>query len=198
MLPNPHLGYLHFKASARLGVGGGGCFSEEARGRHRPGRLTRSPMFCHPARAHFPPFNYAVTGKNQPLIRQCYLIKMAPRLARALITSDLESGGGRGEAEGKEGRDRSPSREKDGEVGCAPGRGGGQDRCRADQRLEGRAAGGGYHETKKGGGADVAFDFTDILNGIRPHHVRVFVCLPPAIVRRARPAPSPVCLLVWG
>lgn len=152
-------------------------------------------MFCHPARAHFPPFNYAVTGKNQPLIRQCYLIKMAPRLARALITGNLESGGGRGETEGKEGRDRSPWWEKDGEVGRALGRGaeGGQASCCADQWLEGRAAGGGYHDTKKGG-TDVAFDFTDILNGIRPHHVRVFVCLPPSIVPRAhRPPRLCVC-----
>lgn len=116
-----------------------GCFSEEACGRDRPGRLTKSLRFCHPARAQFPPFNYAVTGKNQSLIRQCYLIKMAPRLARALITSNLESGGGRGETEGKEGRDRSPWREKDGEVGRAPGRGGGG---RAGQLSCGSVAGG--------------------------------------------------------
>lgn len=57
------------------------------------------PMFSHPARAPFPPFNCTVTGKNQPLIRQCYLIKAAPRLARALITSNLAKDGSRGKTE---------------------------------------------------------------------------------------------------
>lgn len=153
-------------------------------------------MRCHPARAHFPPFNCAVTGKNPPLIRQCYLIKMPPRLACALITTNL----GRGEMEGKEGRDRSRGGKRTEKLDVhrrGGGGGGGPASCRAAQWLEGRAAGGGYHDTKKGG-TDVAFDFTDILNGIRPHHVRVFVCLPPSIVPRACWAPSPVCLLVSG
>lgn len=147
-------------------------------------------MFCHPARAHFPPFNYAVTGKNQPLIRQCYLIKMAPRLACALITSNLESGGGRGEKGGERGAGSEPVAGKGRRswTRTGGGAGGGQASCRADQWLEGRAAGGGYHDTKKGG-TDVAFDFTDILNGIRPHHVRVFVCLPPSIVWHAPAGP---------
>lgn len=44
----------------------------------------------------------------------------------------------------------------------------------AGGRLRVKAAVGGYHDTKRGG-TDVAFDFTDMLNGIRLHHVRVFV-----------------------
>lgn len=63
--------------------------------------------------------------------------------------------------------------EKDGQVGRTKGRGWG----RAVVWIRGwrvRTAVGGYHDTKRGG-TDVAFDFTDVLNGIRPHHVRVFV-----------------------
>lgn len=67
-------------------------------------------MFSHAARAPFPPFNCAVTGKNQPLIRQCYLIKTAPRLARPLITSNFEKDGGRGKTE-DEGNVRSSNGE---------------------------------------------------------------------------------------
>lgn len=61
-----------------------------------------------------------------------------------------------------------------------------------------RAAVGGYHDTKRGG-TDVAFDFTDMLNGIRLHHVRVFVsvdhrplCPPPPPL-----PPFSARLLVW-
>lgn len=111
-------------------------------------------------------------------------------MARALIRAGLERGSGRGERWG----------EKRGAVvrrGAAAGKrrrswGGKQASCRVDQGLDGSAAGGGYHDTKKGG-TDVAFDFTDILNGIRPHHVRVFVSVYHRPLCRAPTGPL-VCL----
>lgn len=51
-----------------------------------------------------------------------------------------------------------------------------------------RAAVGGYHDTKRGG-TDVAFEFTDILSGIRPHHVRVFVSVYHRLLCRAPTGP---------
>lgn len=91
-----HLGYLHFNAGARLG---GAVFVRKQAGVTAKGGCPTPPMSSHPARVPFPPFNCTVTGKNQPLIRQCYLIKTAPRLALALITSNLEKDGGRGKTE---------------------------------------------------------------------------------------------------
>lgn len=58
--------------------------------------------------------------------------------------------------------------------GCGVDRGRGWGWGGAGGRLRVKAAVGGYHDTKRGG-TDVAFDFTDMLNGIRLHHVRVFV-----------------------
>lgn len=90
------------------------------------------PMFSHPARAPFPSFNCTVTGKNQPLIRQCYLIKTAPRLARALITSNFEKDGGRGKTEEK-GNVRSSNgelpRKRTDKLDVQRGGGGGGLRC---------------------------------------------------------------------
>lgn len=54
-----------------------------------------------------------------------------------------------------------------------------------------RAAVGGYHDTKRGG-TDVAFDFADVLNGIRLHHVRVFVSVDHRPLCRAPAEPPPL------
>lgn len=57
------------------------------------------------------------------------------------------------------------------------------------------AAVSGYHGTKRGG-TDVAFDSTDILNGIRPHQVGVFASVyhHPLCRAAARPTCLSVCL----
>lgn len=113
-----HLGYLHFNAGARLG---GAVFVRKQAGVTAKGGCPTPPMSSHPARVPFPPFNCTVTGKNQPLIRQCYLIKTAPRLALALITSNLEKDGGRGKTEWD-----CPMGSCRGQVGRAKGRGWGR------------------------------------------------------------------------
>lgn len=72
----------------------------------RPGSLTDFMSVLSRRAIPFPPFYGAITRRNQPLIRWCYLIKTAQCVAYTLIMTNLEKGGskvcegGGGEREG--------------------------------------------------------------------------------------------------